>query len=128
MTEKLYTIDVEEHTQENAIFCEDKYVCLEDDYDGVLAELNNLANEKSNLKCRLNRRTRQRDELAEFNVELMEKNKELKQFKKSVFALINEKITFVNECEKNHNDIGIPQEYYRGADEILNLLKKELQE
>jgi len=60
--------------------------------------------------------------------ELHEENKELKQFKKSVFALINEKITFVNECEKNHNDIGIPHEYYRGADEILNLLKKELVE
>ena len=60
--------------------------------------------------------------------ELNDENKELKQFKKSVFALINEKITFVNECGKNHNDIGIPHEYYRGADEILNLLKKELTE
>ena len=57
-----------------------------------------------------------------------DENEQLKQFKQNVFGLINEKITFVNECEKNHNDIGIPHEYYRGADEILNLLKKELEE
>ena len=67
-------------------------------------------------------------DLVKMNEQLREENKELKQFKKSVFALINEKITFVNECEKNHNDIGIPHEYYLGADEILNLLKKELSE
>lgn len=67
-------------------------------------------------------------EVVEMLNELSDENEQLKQFKKSVFALINEKITFVNECEKNHNDIGIPHEYYRGADEILNLLKKELVE
>ena len=67
-------------------------------------------------------------EVVELFNEQVKEIKELKQFKKSVFTLINEKITFVNECEKNHNDIGIPHEYYRGADEILNLLKKELKE
>lgn len=45
----------------------------------VCDKLNELSNEKSRLQCRLNRRTRQRDELAEFNVELMEENKELKE-------------------------------------------------
>lgn len=41
-----------------------------------------------------------------------------------VFALINDKIIFVNACEENsqiQND-----DYYRGALEILELLKKEL--
>lgn len=45
----------------------------------VCDKLNELSNEKSRLQCRLKRRTRQRDELAEFNVELMEENKELKE-------------------------------------------------
>ena len=112
MTEKTYTIDVEEHTQENAIFCEDKYVCLEDDYDGVLAELNDLANEKSNLKCRLNRRTRQRNQLAEFNVELLEENKELKD--------MNEQL----KQDKQHSHQAMSRQQYIIT--LLENLRKEV--
>lgn len=154
MTEKTYTIDVEEHTQENAIFCEDKYVCLEDDYDGVLAELNDLANEKSNLKCRLNRRTRQRDELAEFNVELMEENKKLKeqlkdcqQKKQNIKdVLLNsepvleqkklQKLIYrtvinlidkkIKEAREHYSNPLYDRRYYQGQYEAFNELKKEL--
>lgn len=41
--------------------------------------LNEYYYEIQRLKCQLKRRTRQRDELADFNVELMEKNKELQK-------------------------------------------------
>lgn len=45
----------------------------------LVTKCNTLTDEKSKCECQLNRRTRQRDELAEFNVELMEENKELKE-------------------------------------------------
>ena len=94
----------------------------------VVEMLNELSDENEQLKKSVKRQQDSNNECAKLIKEQQKENEQLKQFKKSVFALINEKITFVNECEKNHNDIGIPHEYYRGADEILNLLKKELDE
>lgn len=96
--------------------------------DEIVDLLNDLNDKNVQLKKSVKRQQDSNNECAKLIKEQQKENEQLKQFKKSVFALINEKITFVNECEKNHNDIGIPHEYYRGADEILNLLKKELVE
>ena len=57
---------------------------------------------------------------------LNDENKELKQFKEKVFSLIDDKIIFVNACEETSRIL--KEDYYRGALEILELLKKELQE
>lgn len=45
MTVKRFTIDVEENTQENAVFLDDKFICFEDDYDKLLDCLNCLYEE-----------------------------------------------------------------------------------
>ena len=48
------------------------------DGDEVVVLLNDYDSATQKLECQLKRRTRQRNELAEFNVELMEENKQLK--------------------------------------------------
>ena len=83
--------------------------------------LNEYYYEIQRLKCQLKRRTRQRDELADFNVELMEKNKELIQFKEQVFNLIDKKL------EENKELDGVDTAMYYANKQTLNELKKELQ-
>ena len=58
------------------------------------------------------------------NIQLRQENKELKQFKQQVFDLIDEKIIFVDTCNQNYK---LSKDYYRGALDILELLKKELE-
>ena len=66
--------------------------------------LNEYYYEIQRLKCQLKRRTRQRDELAEFNVELMEKNKELKEINQDhqdhILLLEEEKINLEIKLQK----------------------------
>ena len=50
---KRFTIDVEETTQENALFENDKFVCFEDDTDEYLKKINELADENEGLKQEL---------------------------------------------------------------------------
>lgn len=50
MTEKKFTIDVEETTQENALFEDDKFVCFEGDTDEYLKKINEMSNEIEQLK------------------------------------------------------------------------------
>lgn len=47
---KRFTIDVEENTQENAVFLDDKFICFEDDYDKLLEYLNCLYEEKEKMQ------------------------------------------------------------------------------
>jgi len=49
MTGKRFTIDVEENTQENALFEEDKFVCFEDDTDEYLKKINEMSDENEQL-------------------------------------------------------------------------------
>ena len=53
MTEKHFTIDVEENTQENALFEDDKFVCFEDDTDEYLKKINEMSDENEQLKQQL---------------------------------------------------------------------------
>ena len=50
MTEKRFTIDVENNNYENAFFLGDKFICYEDDYDSILKLLNVLHEENQRLK------------------------------------------------------------------------------
>lgn len=50
MSEKHFTIDVEENTQENAVFLDGKFICFEDDTDALLNIMNVLYDEKESLK------------------------------------------------------------------------------
>ena len=50
MTEKKFTIDVEETTQENALFEDDKFVCFEGDTDEYLKKINEMSDEIEQLK------------------------------------------------------------------------------
>lgn len=50
MTGKRFTIDVEETTQENALFENDKFVCFEDDTDEYLKKINEMSDENEQLK------------------------------------------------------------------------------
>ena len=52
MTEKRFTIDVEETTQENALFENGKFVCFEDDTDEYLKKINEMSDENEQLKIR----------------------------------------------------------------------------
>ena len=47
---KRFIIDVEETTQENALFENGKFVCFEDDTDEYLKKINELADENEQLK------------------------------------------------------------------------------
>ena len=49
MTRKRFTIDVEENTQENALFEDDKFVCFEDDTDEYLKKINEMLDENEQL-------------------------------------------------------------------------------
>ena len=49
MTGKRFTIDVEENTQENALFEDDKFVCFEDDTDEYLKKINEMSDENEQL-------------------------------------------------------------------------------
>lgn len=89
-------------------------------YDGVSCKkiidlLNELSEENQHLLKHLDMVREQRDEL-------IVKNKELKQFKQQVINLIDEKIIFVDACTQNYK---LSYDYYHGAMDILELLKKE---
>ena len=70
----------------------------------LVTKCNTLTDEKSKCECQLKRRTRQRDELADFNVELMEKNKELKEINQDhqdhILLLEEEKINLQIKLQK----------------------------
>ena len=50
MTEKRFIIDVEEITQENAVFEEGNCYCFEDDSEALVERLNQYADENEQLK------------------------------------------------------------------------------
>ena len=50
MNEKRFTIDVEETTQENALFENGKFVCFEDDTDEYLKKINEMSDKIVQLK------------------------------------------------------------------------------
>lgn len=90
----------------------------------LLEDIDELYEENQQLRQLLNiGKTNAKDIVDVLNMQQRE-NKELQQFKDKVFSLIDDKIIFVNACEETSR---IPKEdYYRGALEILELLKKEL--
>lgn len=47
---KRFTIDVEETHDENAWFDNGEFVCFEDDFDELLKKMNELADEKEQIK------------------------------------------------------------------------------
>ena len=156
MTEKQFTLE-----------CESEEICqvaYNGDYMGtdevvdllneLVTKCNTLTDEKSKCECQLNRRTRQRDELAEFNVELMEENKELKEQlkdcqqkkqnikevllkskpvteQKKLQKLIYQTVINLIDEKIKEADEGFEQTYdswYQGQIDALKELKKELRE
>lgn len=53
MTEKRFKIDVASELDENAVFCNDEFICLVDDTDNLVKVFNYLVNENEQLKSDL---------------------------------------------------------------------------
>ena len=79
---KRFIIDVEETTQENALFENGKFVCFEDDTDEYLEKINELADENEQLKHRIKKLQNDLNNYSEIFNELnglIDENEQLKQ-------------------------------------------------
>lgn len=97
MTEnKRFTIDVEETTQENALFENDKFVCFEDDTDEYLKKINEISDENEQLKHDVT-------VLIQANQDYRKENEQLKQLVNIADDLIDKlgSETMQNEWIKN---------------------------
>ena len=100
MTEKRFIIDVEEITQENAVFEDGNCYCFEDDSEALVERLNQYADENEQLKNSVNILDKVRNELIDENEQLkhdatvliqvnQDYRKENERLKKQIDELIN---------------------------------------
>ena len=110
MAEKHFTIDVEENTQENALFEDDKFVCFEGDTDEYLKKINEMSDEIEQLKQDLT-------EYCNFSLHdvLDKKNKEIERLQ-STLAYRSNQLALM---EQLIDDLG-HEEMKRQMEEILN--------
>ena len=122
MTGKRFTIDVEENTQENALFEDDKFVCFEDDTDEYLKKINEMSDENEELKSK-NRGLQ--SELQIFKEDVSRSNLQINKLadeNEKLNQLIQQKITDVSE---RTGYLFTPKQT-EAALQVLNELKNEL--